>query len=112
MFVYANYPSSPTSKANDKRQDHSAALALVSVHKQDASTSADGTNNTGSSGVAKTPHDDVDMRRAMDLVELHYGVKMNHLQAGDAELKQARMDVDRVLEKLERKKQNTSNRDM
>lgn len=50
------------------------------------------------------------MQRAMDLVELHYGVKMNHLQAGNTELKQARTDVDRVLEKLERQKQNTSTR--
>jgi len=41
------------------------------------------------------------MQRAIDLVELHYGVKMNHMQGEDEGLRQARRDVDRVLEKLE-----------
>ncbi len=49
------------------------------------------------------PHDDPDMQRATDLVELHYGVKMNHMQGEGAELKQARMDVDRALKTLEGK---------
>jgi hypothetical protein len=43
------------------------------------------------------------MQRATDLVELHYGVKMNHIQGEGAELKQARLDVDRVLQTLEGK---------
>ena len=43
------------------------------------------------------------MQRAIDLVDLHYGVKMNHMQGEDEGLRQARRDVDRVLEKLERK---------
>ena len=41
------------------------------------------------------------MRRATDLVELHYGVKMKHMQGEDAGLKQARKDVDMVLKKLD-----------
>ncbi len=46
-------------------------------------------------------HNDPDMQRATDLVELHYGVKMNHMQGEGADLKQARIDVDRVLKTLE-----------
>ena len=41
------------------------------------------------------------MQRAIDLVELHYGVKMKHAQGEDAALRQARREVDMVLEKLE-----------
>lgn len=47
---------------------------------------------------------DVDMRRVVDLVGLHYGVKMNYKQGEDAGLRKARTDVERVLEKLESKK--------
>ena len=46
---------------------------------------------------------DVDMKRVIDLVELHYGVKMNYMQGEDAGLKKARTDVERVLETLESK---------
>lgn len=45
--------------------------------------------------------EDPDMQRAIDLVELHYGVKMKHMQGEDASLRQARREVDKVLEKLE-----------
>ena len=45
--------------------------------------------------------EDPDMQRAIDLVELHYGVKMKHAQGEDAALRQARRKVDMVLEKLE-----------
>ena len=45
--------------------------------------------------------EDPDMQRAIDLVELHYGVKMKHMQGEDAALRQARREVDNVLEKLE-----------
>lgn len=41
------------------------------------------------------------MQRATDLVELHYGVKMKHMQGEDAGLRRARREVDMVLEKLE-----------
>ena len=40
------------------------------------------------------------MQRATDLLELHYGVKMKHMQGEDAGLRQARRDVDMVLERL------------
>lgn len=45
--------------------------------------------------------EDLDMERATDLVELHYSVKMKHMQGEDAGLRQARREVDLVLEKLE-----------
>ena len=45
--------------------------------------------------------EDPDMQRAIDLVDLHYGVKMKHAQGEDAALRQARKEVDMVLEKLE-----------
>ena len=45
--------------------------------------------------------EDPDLQRAMDLVDLHYGVKMKHTQE-EEELMQARREVDMVLEKLDR----------
>ena len=47
--------------------------------------------------------EDPDMQRATDLVDLHYSVKMKHVQGDDAGLKQARREVDMVLQKLEGK---------
>lgn len=41
------------------------------------------------------------MQRAIDLVNLHYDVKVKHMRGENAGLKQARADVDRVLRKLE-----------
>lgn len=79
------------------QQDHSAALALVSVHRPTrTSVTADGDRELSVKAMA-----DLDMERAIDLVELHYGVKMKHMQGEDAKLMQARRDVDMVLEKLE-----------
>lgn len=46
---------------------------------------------------------DPDLQRAMDLVDLHYGVKMKHAQGEDRGLLQARRDVDEVLERLQRR---------
>ena len=56
------------------------------------------------SGTKDDMDDDVDMKRVIDLVGLHYGVKMNYKQGEDAGLRKARTDVERVLEKLESKK--------
>lgn len=49
----------------------------------------------------KAKEEDPDMQRVTDLVELHYGVKMMHIQGENAGLRQARREVDVVLEKLE-----------
>ena len=46
--------------------------------------------------------EDPDMQRATDLVDLHYGVKMKHMQE-EKGLRQARFEVDMVLENLVRK---------
>ena len=40
------------------------------------------------------------MQRATDLVELHYEVKVKHVQGLDDRLVRARRDVDRALEDL------------
>ena len=45
--------------------------------------------------------EDADMQRETDLVDLHYGVKVKHMQGEDAGLRQARRDVEMVLEKLD-----------
>lgn len=67
------------------------------MHRPDrASVTAD--DNRELSVKAK---EDPDMQRASDLVELHYGVKTKHMQGEDAGLRQARREVDMVLEKLE-----------
>ncbi|KAL2048429.1 hypothetical protein N7G274_000340 [Stereocaulon virgatum] len=83
--------------------DHSAALALVSVHKSDAKSSTIGSDPDNALKSVSKAEDDVDMQRATDLVELHYGVKMSHMEGEDAGLRQARRDVDRVLETLDRR---------
>lgn len=46
---------------------------------------------------------DEDMQRAKDLVDLHYNVKMKHVEGHDQDLKQARRNVDAVLQKLEKR---------
>ncbi len=55
------------------------------------------------SGTEAEMDDDVDMKRVMDLVGLHYGIKVNYKQGEDAGLRKARTDVERVLEKMESK---------
>ena len=45
--------------------------------------------------------EDPDMQRATNIVELHYGIKVKHIQGDNAGLREARREVDRVLEKLE-----------
>ena len=42
------------------------------------------------------------MKRAMDLMELHHGVKMKQVHGEDQGLMQARRNVDAVLAKLEK----------
>ena len=84
-------------------QDHSAALALVTVHRSDESSGED--TQTCS---ATQMQDDPDMQRAKDLVELHYGVKMNHVHGQDAALKQARAEVESVLGRLDGRKMEDS----
>lgn len=72
-----------------------------------ASSNTAGEEHGGEPGGVKVKAaegEDPDMQRAMDLVGLHYGVKMKHVQGEDAALRQARRQVDAVLEKLENHK--------
>ncbi|KAI4099171.1 MAG: hypothetical protein LQ339_006112 [Xanthoria mediterranea] len=81
--------------------DHNAALALVSTRApaSDSSTPKSTHHHTtkSSHGVEHDP----DLERALDLIELHQGVKMTHVQGQDQGLTQARKDVDTVLAELE-----------
>ena len=45
--------------------------------------------------------EDIDMQRATDLLDLHYGVKVKQAAGLDEGLKQARRDVDRVVRELD-----------
>lgn len=85
----------------NNRQDHNAALALVSTRApaSDSSTPKSTHHHTtkSSHGVEHDP----DLERALDLIELHQGVKMTHVQGQDQGLTQARKDVDTVLAELE-----------
>ncbi|KAJ5520443.1 hypothetical protein N7463_000896 [Penicillium fimorum] len=76
---------------------HNEALALVNVHKN-----ITGSTESDSALADKSPADDkVDLRRAKELVELHYEVKARHVNGTvDEELGQARQDVQRVLREL------------
>ena len=73
-------------------QDHFAALALVSVHKAPEDAKKNDENA------------DKDVQRATDLVDLHYGVKVKHVQGDGGDLRRARNDVDVVLSQLESKR--------
>ena len=86
-------------------QDHDAALALVSVYKTDASFTGDPNVNSLSDTKVQ---EDPDMQRALDLVRLHYDVKINHIQAKDTGLQQARRDVDNILKTLKRRRDNVA----
>lgn len=44
--------------------------------------------------------DDVDLQRAVDLMDLHYGLKMKHVQSLDRGLQKARFEVDGALQRL------------
>ncbi|MCJ1283694.1 hypothetical protein MMC26_003025 [Xylographa opegraphella] len=95
--------------------DYEAAIALVSSYKiiDTKNTTGEETNTSRSSSdsrpktsrttsVLKDAQDDPDLQRAMDLVDLHYGVKEKHKHGTDMELQKARQDVRRVIEGMHR----------
>ncbi|MCJ1316654.1 hypothetical protein MMC15_001975 [Xylographa vitiligo] len=103
--------------------DYEAAIALVSSYKAiGTQTTTDKETNTSRSNsnpgpklsrttsVLKDTQDDPDLQRAMDLVDLHYGVKEKHKHGTDMELQKARQDVRRVMESMHRV-QNTRQQD-
>ncbi|KAG8526934.1 uncharacterized protein KY384_008363 [Bacidia gigantensis] len=71
--------------------DYSAALALVSAHK----------DKSGQQKAEAELEQDKDIRRVRDLLELHYGVKVKHQQGDDEGLRQARVEVEVVLRELD-----------
>lgn len=78
---------------------YNEALALVNVHRN---VTGPEPTDSGSVSVDKSPSEDkADLRRAKELVELHYEVKARHADGTvDGELSQARRDVLRVLREL------------
>ena len=78
-------------------QGHNEALALVNVHKVSERESTE----VGASADKSPGQDRDDLRRAKELVELHYEVKARHSNGTvDEELSLARQDVQRVLSEL------------
>ena len=51
---------------------------------------------------------DPDLQRAIDLINLHYGLKEKHTHGVNKELEQARIDVDRVLESMRARDSGTA----
>jgi hypothetical protein len=80
-------------------QGHNEALALVNVHKNISDRES---TEPGSASAEKSPTPDGDdLRRAKELVELHYEVKARHVNGTvDEELSLARQNVRRVLSEL------------
>ena len=100
-------PFSPSQLTNKPHQSHPAALALVNVNK----TLDDPLPNTHTLGHNSSPqsdratskpseaeNNDPDLQRALDLVELHYGVKERYARGEDMGLGKAREMVARVVE--------------
>jgi hypothetical protein len=104
-------PQAPESQPT-LRQDHSAALALVSSsHIATASQAQDDSDIPavdssrgveGHSAASGLEAEDPDLQRALDLVELHYGVKEKQRQGVEMGLRMAREDVARVVEGMRR----------
>ena len=96
-----------------KLQEHEAAMALVSCRP-----SGEGQSSSNKLGSAKTNSTaapsrtlsglegdgDPDLQRAMDLVDLHYGVKEKYSQGKDMSLEAARAEVHKVLQDIRHKR--------
>ena len=84
--------------------DHDAAIKLVSVHKTSISppTNQDATMNTTTT--SKPSSENADLKRANDLISLHYDVKVKYADGGNlgGEVMAARQMVAGVLSALSR----------
>ncbi|RJE26792.1 hypothetical protein PHISCL_00817 [Aspergillus sclerotialis] len=80
--------------------DHNDALALVTVNEKLASQQPDeAKDHLDPSPGTKTPNED--LRRAKELVDLHYEIKAKHANGTvDDDLLQTRAKVNRVLSEL------------
>ncbi|KAJ5124391.1 uncharacterized protein N7515_008216 [Penicillium bovifimosum] len=78
---------------------YNEAMALVNVHK--TIVGPESAESGGQLVDKSSAEDKADLRRAKELVELHYEVKARHADGVvDEELNQARRDVGRVLREL------------
>ncbi|KAK2839230.1 hypothetical protein FQN49_006343 [Arthroderma sp. PD_2] len=85
--------------------DQSDALSLVSIHKTVLDPKSTSQPADSKAGQIHGHSQNQDVQRATELVELHKSMKEHHIyQNGgvDAGLRRARMDVEGVLEKLNR----------
>ena len=96
-----------------KPQEHEAAMTLVSCRPGGEGQSS--LNKRGSAEPDSTAapsrtlsglegDGDPDLQRAMDLVDLHYGVKEKYSQGKDMGLEAARAEVNKVLQDLRHKR--------
>lgn len=82
-------------------QDPNAALALVSARASTVSEPVSASNGLSpQTSRTQQGEQDVDLRRARDLIALHSSVKLAHGNGIDRELLQARQEVERVLQDL------------
>lgn len=74
------------------------------MHKSNTVDSVDDSTQVQTqNSVKESIHDSSDVRRANELISLHYNVKVKYLKSGlDSELVQARRDVDRVVAILQK----------
>ena len=82
--------ASPTQTASSNQDSRTDSVAAVNSRSSATAGSPD-TEDTES---------DPDLKRAKDLVELHYQVKVKHSGGLDKELLRAREDVERVMRDL------------
>ena len=105
VCVRTGYPSSPQAPhcstlcrffkylGLTKSQDPAAALALVSVRPNSVSSTSNPQETS-----PQVEEQDPDIKRAKDLVELHYAVKEEHTRSElVVEMTEARRSVERVI---------------
>ncbi|MCJ1306530.1 hypothetical protein MMC25_000173 [Agyrium rufum] len=88
--------------------DHDAALLLVTSYKDLEANREDGKSpirRKGSKDLKRSASiegadEDPDLQRAIDLVDLHHGVKEKHTHGLDMSLQQARRDVDVIAQRM------------
>lgn len=87
-------------------QGHAEALALVNVNQALKPGTEFGQGTTAAAAAGVQDSGNVELERAKELVELHYGVKVKHMTGPGSEpmvdegLRRARDDVNRVLREL------------
>ena len=83
--------------------DHDAAIKLVSVHKTPTSPPTNLDTNTKAT-TSNTSSENADLKRANDLISLHYDVKVKYAEGGNlgGEVMAARQMVAGVLSTLSR----------